>query len=496
MQFSYISSLNDKTKFDTFVLPLDSSLQLTDSLQQADLILGGAITAAIKSGDVSGKLHNHLVLLSTSTPAQRFILLGTGEPDELDAAKYRKLVSQSWKLLKDGPAVNVCQQLCLSRSNRLSQEAQVRLLLEGTYAADYSFDQCKTGEADTHKPVDQPEKTIYLFAPTSEDQFTQSLATAKAMNFCRDLGNLPGNICTPTYLGEQALELASRSDRVTVDLFDEAQMEALGMHCLLSVGRGSVEPSRLIVLKYQGHADKHAAPHVLIGKGITFDSGGISIKPAAAMDEMKYDMCGAASVLGAMQAIVDMALPINLVVIVASAENMPSGQATKPGDVVTTMSGKTVEILNTDAEGRLVLCDAMTYAERFNPATVVDVATLTGACIVALGHHTTGMISNNDEFARSLAEAGTKAHDPVWQLPMGDDYQAQLKSNFADLANIGGRTAGTITAGCFLSRFAENYTWAHLDIAGTAWQSGNNKGSTGRCVGLLVQHLVDQVASS
>jgi leucyl aminopeptidase len=257
------------------------------------------------------------------------------------------------------------------------------------------------------------------------------------------------------------------------------------------VGKGSAEPSKLIVINYQG-GEEGTQPHVLVGKGITFDSGGISIKPGAAMDEMKYDMCGAASVMGAMQAIINMGLKANVVAIVASAENMPSSTASKPGDIYTTMSGKTVEVLNTDAEGRLVLCDALTYAERFNPKTVVDVATLTGACIMALGHHTSAVLSNDDQFAKGLMQAGNQAFDSVWQLPMGEEYQEQLDSNFADLGNIGGRAAGTITAACFLSRFTESYTWAHLDIAGTAWVSGAKKGATGRCVPLLVQHLVNQ----
>jgi leucyl aminopeptidase len=263
------------------------------------------------------------------------------------------------------------------------------------------------------------------------------------------------------------------------------------MHCLLSVGQGSAEPSQLIVVHYQG-SDQAEQPHVLVGKGITFDSGGISLKPGAGMDEMKYDMCGAASVLATMQAVIELALPINVIAVIASAENMPSSTACKPGDIVTTMSGYTVEILNTDAEGRLVLCDALTYIAQFNPATVVDVATLTGACIIALGHHTTALLSNDDTFAEHLLAASQQAHDPAWRLPLGDEYQEQLDSNFADMANIGGRPAGTITAACFLARFTQQYTWAHLDIAGTAWSSGKHKGASGRSVPLLVQHLVNQ----
>lgn len=266
-------------------------------------------------------------------------------------------------------------------------------------------------------------------------------------------------------------------------------MEALGMGSLLSVSRGSREPAKLIVMEYKGGKPK-SKPVVLVGKGLTFDAGGISLKPAAAMDEMKYDMCGGASVLGAMAACVKMALPINLVVIVPSSENLPDGAANKPGDIVTSMSGQTIEILNTDAEGRLILCDALTYAERFNPAAVVDVATLTGACIIALGAHASGLLSNDEKLTHELLEAGQRASDRAWQLPLWDDYQEQLKSNFADMANIGGKGAGTITAACFLSRYAEKYKWAHLDIAGTAWLSGGQKGATGRPVSLLSQFLL------
>jgi leucyl aminopeptidase len=317
-------------------------------------------------------------------------------------------------------------------------------------------------------------------------------AIVNGTSIARDLGNLPGNFCTPTYLAEQALELDDEFESLTTTIVDEEEMADLGMHCLLSVGNGSEEPSKLIVMEYKG-GEEGDKPHVLVGKGITFDTGGISLKPGAGMDEMKFDMCGAASVFGAMTAICEMALPINVVGIVAAAENMPSGHATKPGDIVTTMSGQTVEILNTDAEGRLVLCDALTYAGKFEPASVVDIATLTGACIIALGHHATGVLSNNDELAAELLEAGEQAADKGWQLPLWDEFQEQLDSNFADIANIGGRPGGTITAACFLSRFTKEYRWAHLDIAGVAWNSGGkDKGSTGRCVPMLTQYLLNQ----
>ncbi len=294
----------------------------------------------------------------------------------------------------------------------------------------------------------------------------------------KDLGNLPGNICTPTYLAEQATEFAKEYG-ATAKVLEAADMEELGMGSLLSVSRGSRQPPKLIVLEHNGGREGEA-PIALVGKGITFDSGGISIKPAAQMDEMKYDMCGAASVLGTLRAAAELQLPVNIVGLIPAAENMPGGDANKPGDVVTSMSGQTVEVLNTDAEGRLVLCDALTYAERFKPTSVIDIATLTGACVIALGSHASGLMGNSEPLARELLTAGKESYDRAWQLPLWSEYQKQLDTNFADMANIGGREAGTITAACFLSRFARKFKWTHLDIAGTAWKGGKAKGATGR----------------
>ena len=307
------------------------------------------------------------------------------------------------------------------------------------------------------------------------------------MKLAKDLGNLPGNVCTPTYLADQARALA-KEHSLSVQVLERQDMEKLGMGSFLSVAKGSDEPPKFIILQHKGGSKKDK-PVVLVGKGITFDSGGISLKPGADMDEMKYDMSGAASVLGALKAAAMLSLPLNVVGLIPTCENLPSGRANKPGDIVTSMSGQTIEILNTDAEGRLILCDALTYAERYEPAAVVDIATLTGACVIALGHVATGVMANNDALARELIHAGETAYDRCWQLPLWDDYQEQLKSNFADMANIGGRPAGTITAACFLSRFTKKYDWAHLDIAGTAWKSGKDKGSTGRPVPLLVHFL-------
>jgi len=335
-------------------------------------------------------------------------------------------------------------------------------------------------------------------AAQAQKGLREGSAIANGMELTRTLGNLPGNICTPTYLGDTAKRLAREFKSLKVEVLDRKQVEALGMGSFLSVARGSEEALRFIVLRHAGaKAAKKGAkaaqgPIVLVGKGITFDAGGISLKPAATMDEMKYDMCGAASVLGSFRALAELELPLDVVGLIPACENLPSGKANKPGDVVTSMAGLTIEILNTDAEGRLVLCDALTYAERFKPSAVIDIATLTGACVVALGNVNTGLFSKDDALADALASAGRRSLDTAWRMPMDDAYQEQLKSNFADLANIGGPPAGAVTAACFLSRFAKAYPWAHLDIAGTAWRGGKDKGATGRPVPLLMQYLLDQ----
>jgi leucyl aminopeptidase len=316
------------------------------------------------------------------------------------------------------------------------------------------------------------------------------------MTLTKNLSNLPGNICTPTYLADQARKLGHKSSKLKVQILDEKQMEKLGMGALLSVSRGSRQPAKLIIMEYRG-AKENSKPVVLVGKGLTFDAGGISIKPAAAMDEMKYDMCGGASVFGALQACLELDLPLNVVGVVPSSENLPDGDANKPGDIVTSMSGQTIEVLNTDAEGRLILCDALTYSERFEPDTVIDIATLTGACIVALGDQAAGLMANDQKLAQEVLDAGEHTRDRAWQLPLWEDYQEQLDSNFADMANIGnGKGAGTITAACFLSRYTKKFKWAHLDIAGVAWLSGKTKGATGRPVPLLTQFLLRRSGQS
>jgi len=326
---------------------------------------------------------------------------------------------------------------------------------------------------------------------TIRPALAQASVIAQGVLRARELGNLPPNICTPTYLAQECRAIAAKHKSCKSRVLGRKELESLGMGCLLGVSQGSAEPPKFIILTYQG-APKNSAPVVLVGKGITFDTGGISLKPGKGMDEMKYDMCGAASVIGAFAACAALKLKINLITIVPAVENMPDGKAYRPGDVLTSMSGQTVEVLNTDAEGRLILCDALTYAERFKPQAVIDVATLTGACVVALGKHASGLMTHDDKLAGELLDAGNNIHDRAWRLPIWDDYQPQLDTPYADMANIGGPSAGAVTAGCFLSRFADAYPWAHLDIAGTAWDGGTKNGASGRPVGLLTQFLIDR----
>jgi leucyl aminopeptidase len=368
---------------------------------------------------------------------------------------------------------------------------KTRQIIEVFSDAVYQFTAYKS-----NKETDNKVEKIRITAPLTEQALAhagliQGKAIADGINLTKLLSDLPGNICTPTYLAEQALELGKQYPCLDVSILEEADMEKLGMGALLSVSRGSRQPAKMITLEYR-NGEKNGKPIVLIGKGLTFDAGGISLKQAPGMDEMKYDMCGGATVLGTLLAVAEMQLPLNIIGLIPASENMPDGDANKPGDILTSMSGKTIEVLNTDAEGRLLLCDTLTYAERFNPDVVIDMATLTGACLVALGRVPSGLLGNNDALCNDLLAASETAIDSLWRLPLWDEFQEQLKSNFADLANVGGKDAGTITAACFLSQFAENFHWAHLDIAGTAWRTGQNKGATGRPVPLLSQYLINR----
>ena len=426
--------------------------------------------------------------------AKRVLLVGCGDKAKLSLKEARKLLISIAKSLLSSQAKDAhlaLASLALAGADHYWLAERLAQELED---ASYSYSTTKSTKAKASAL-----KSISLAAPKGTSKakidtaFASGVATGRGINCAKELGNLPGNICTPIYLAQQAIDLAKGNRALTVKVLSEKQMARLGMGSLLSVSAGSSQEAQLIVMEYKGAKVKpkadRPAPHMLVGKGITFDTGGISLKAGAAMDEMKFDMCGAASVIGTMAAVVEMALPIDIVAIVAAAENMPSGKATKPGDVVTSMSGLTIEILNTDAEGRLVLCDALTYGERYKPASVIDVATLTGAAVATFGSHVSAMLSNDDALAAELSDCGNASLDQVWQLPLHDEYQHLLDSNFADIANIGGPRAGTITAACFLSRFTKKFKWAHLDIAGSAWNSGAAKGATGRPVSLLLEYL-------
>ncbi len=417
----------------------------------------------------------------------RLLLVGCGVADELDAGNYSKACIAAGKALRNSRASNaVCALPELAVNNRTASWALQTAALDFAHT-DYRYTRTKKPGKDASPATDY----VAFVSSASEQVLQQASAIAAGVNSARYLGDAPPNLCTPIDLAQHAQQLADSQDKVTAEILDPDAMHELGMHALLAVGKGSVNPPRLIALHYCGGAEG-ANPYVMVGKGITFDTGGISIKPAANMQQMKYDMCGAASVLGAFEAVVGLNLPLNITCIVAAAENMPDGKAYRPGDVITTMSGKTVEVLNTDAEGRMVLCDALTWSTRLKPAAIVDVATLTGACVVALGHHASAIMSKHDDLAEELFSAGQLTHDRAWQLPLWDDYQQQLDTEFADMRNVGGMPAGSITAGCFLSRFVEDQRWAHLDIAGAAWQWGKNSGCTGRPVRLLTQWLVDR----
>ena len=494
MDFIVKSARPETLKTATLVIPVGEGHTLGETAQQIDSASGGAISALLKRGDLAGKLGQ--TLLARDLPnlkAERVLLVGTGKDSELSDRQLRKVIAAVYGALKGLAGSDALLALQDLRVKDRDTYGKTRLMVESLADGGYQFDRFKSQKADASalKKLTLLSDKANLAEVTRAAQHAQAIAAGMA--YTKDLGNLPPNLCHPSHLAEEAKALGKTYKNLKVEILDEKQLKALGAGAFLAVAQGSEQPPRMIVLHYQG-AKKSEKPFALVGKGITFDTGGISIKPAANMDEMKYDMCGAASVFGTLKAVLEMQLPINLVCLLACAENMPSGRATRPGDIVTSMSGQTVEILNTDAEGRLVLCDTLTYAERFKPQAVIDIATLTGACIVALGSNVSGLMGNNQELIEQILAAGKSADDRAWQLPLFDEYQEQLDSPFADIANIGGPKAGTITAGCFLSRFAKNYHWAHLDIAGTAWISGGKeKGATGRPVPMLTQYLLDRV---
>jgi leucyl aminopeptidase len=465
---------------------------LSPAAQALDSAGGGSLSAALKLGDFKGRAGQTL-LLPGFGGAERVLLLGCGEQAKFDQAAARETLQGLNSALGASSATDALLHAADLSSAAVEPGWLLELVARSLVSSSYRY------SATVSKPKDPLALKKLVVNPgegfavkAAQDALDAGAAVGRGINYTRNLGNLPGNICTPGYLANEARKLARGNGKVRTQIVEEKKMRELGMGALLSVSAGSDEAAKLIVIEYKGGRSGEA-PQVLVGKGITFDTGGISLKPGAKMDEMKYDMCGAASVLGTLQAVIEMALPLNVTGIIAAAENMPSGRATKPGDVVTSMAGKTIEILNTDAEGRLVLCDALSYAGRFKPAAVVDIATLTGACVIALGSHASAVYANNEELAANLLAAGDVTHDRGWRMPLWDDYRKQLNSNFADLANIGGPEAGSVTAACFLAQFAEGYPWAHLDIAGAAWNS-SPKGATGRPVAMLTRYLQDRAS--
>lgn len=496
MEFSVKSGSPEKQRSACIVVGVYEPRRLSAVAEQLDKISEGYISNLLRRGDLEGKPGQMLLLHHVpNVLSERVLLVGCGKERELDERQYRQIIAKTISTLNEtGSMEAVC---FLSELHVKGRDTywKVRHAVETTQDCLYVFDRLKSKKDETRRPL----RKIVFNVPTRRDltigekAVEHGLAIAAGIKQCKDVGNMPPNICTPQYLADQALLLAESSAKISVDVLGPEELAAHGMNSYLAVGRGSVNGPRMAVIKYNG-AGNDSAPVVLVGKGLTFDSGGISLKPGDGMDEMKYDMCGAASVLGTMHAVVNLNLPINIVAILAGAENMPDANAYRPGDILTTMSGQTVEVLNTDAEGRLVLCDALTYVERFDPELVIDVATLTGACVIALGKHATGLLSNHNPLAHEILNASEQSGDRAWRLPLWDDYQDQLESPFADFSNLGGRAAGTITAACFLSRFTRKYNWAHLDIAGTAWRSGGkDKGSTGRPVPLLTQFLINRV---
>ncbi len=492
MDFSVVSSALENAKSDCIVCPITQGQPLSPLVETLDQATGNQIQQLIDRKDHRGKAGElQWIHHPAGINAKRILLLGVGEQQPTTDQDLNKAMAAVTRALKESGCRNAT---IVADVNPDHCYRWSRLSLEAIEATLYHYQFPGTPSKKSEQP---PLKKI-TFATAGRKQSNRikqaiedGSAIASGVSLARTLGDLPANICTPDYLAAEARKMARNQPKLTTRVLSERDMEKLGMGALLSVAHGSDQPAKLIITEYKG-ADKKQPPIVLVGKGVTFDSGGISLKPGGKMDEMRFDMCGAASVFGALKAVDQLQLPINLIGIIPATENLPSGKATKPGDVVTSLSGQTIEILNTDAEGRLILCDALTYAERFKPAEIIDIATLTGACVVALGRHAAGLLSNDDTLAAALLQAGEQSGDRAWRLPLWDEYQPQLDSNFADMGNIGGPEAGTITAGCFLSRFTKEQHWAHLDIAGTAWKQGKEKGATGRPVSLLVQHLINK----
>ena len=498
MEYTVKSGSPEKQRIGCVVAAVYAPRTLSAAARTLDKASGGMISNLIRRGELEGDLGGTLLLHNVdNTLCDRVLLVGCGKEKEIDTNAYLKINSTMASTLKASGTTEVASFLTEIPVKRRNLAWKIQRSIEAIDEALYSFNQLKSEQKAPRRPLRK-----FVFSVSGRGQLAEGeeavrrgMAISTGIKLAKDLANLPGNICTPDYLAKQAATMQKQFPKTRVGVIDEKEIEALGMGAFMSVTRGSKQPGKLITVEYKG-GDRKQKPIVLVGKGVTFDSGGISLKPGPAMDEMKFDMCGAAGVLGAISACAELQLPANVVGVIPAVENMPGSVASKPGDIVTSMSGQTIEILNTDAEGRLILCDALTFAEKYDPDTVIDIATLTGACVVALGAHPAGLLGNHKPLVHDLLKAGEDSGDRCWELPLWDDYQEQLDSNFADMANIGGKGAGTITAACFLSRFAKKYHWAHLDIAGVAWRSGKEKGATGRPVSLLVHYILQRIDES
>lgn len=493
MDFFTTTSKASRRATDCVIVGIYERGKLSAGAADIDAASGGALQALYKSGDLPPAIGKAKVLNGLDgVRAKRIVVAGLGKSSQFNARSYRDAVAAAMQALAGTKIRSVVNYLSLEDGGGVDAYYKARHAVQAIVDALYSFQQMKSGRKTPAMPL---KKIGTALTARSEAQraakgAAHGQAIAEGMALTKDLGNLPPNVCTPSYLARTAQKMAREHKNLSAKVLNETDMKRLGMHSLLSVTAGTTEPAKMIILQYKGAGAEQ--PIVLVGKGVTFDSGGISLKPGPAMDEMKYDMGGAAGVLGTMKTVATLKLPVNVNVVVPAVENMPSGTATRPADIVKSMSGQTIEILNTDAEGRLILCDALTYSKRFKPAAIIDVATLTGACVIALGHHHTGVMGNSEDLETEIVSAGIQAEDRGWRLPLTDDYTKQLKSNFADFANVGGRDGGAITAGCFLKKFTDGMNWAHLDIAGTAWVSGAQKGSTGRPVPMLSELILSR----
>ena len=489
MKFSLNNEAVEQLKTQCLVIGIVEDEALAGTAKLIDDASAGAISKGVESGDLDASrgwttlLHN-----VSSVVAERVLVVGFGSREKLDSSRFEKTCMDAGKFLRDHVVVDAHFSFDGVEIGDRDQSWHLRQTALSIHRANYLYTATKKAHEHSPHPLQSAS-----FSGSPELQTAIDQATGLAIGYlrARELGNLPPNICTPAYLAGQAEEIAGSYENVTAEILEQEKMSQLGMNALLAVGKGSENTPRLIVLQYKG-VTEDKKPVVFVGKGITFDTGGISIKPAENMDQMKFDMGGAAAVIGAFESCAKLQLPLNLICVVAAAENMPGSRAYRPGDVITSMSGQTIEVLNTDAEGRMVLCDALTYSKRFEPLAIIDVATLTGACVVALGHHASALMSKHDDLAEELLSAGEESVDRAWRMPLWDDYQSQLKTPFADMKNVGGMPAGSITAACFLSRFTKDMRWAHLDIAGSAWKWGQTEGATGRPTGLLTQFLINQ----